>query len=460
GLPVPPAFTLTTDECARYHSTTEVPDVSEALARLEEATGRGFGDPARPLLVSVRSGAARSMPGMMDTILNLGMTPEVRDALAVRSGDPHYAEDSASRFAEQYQRIVGAPAPEDPLAQLRGAIAAVFSSWFSDRAVAYRKHHGVPEGGGTSVTVQAMVFGNLDDASGTGVLFSRNPLTGDREPYGEWLPRGQGEDVVSGRYDALPLSALARTHPEVHEELLHMATTLEQHGRDVQDIEYTVESGRLYLLQTRAAKRSPDAAVRFAVQLHDEGLITEDEALATVTPAAVAALLKPHIDPAARVGATVLATGEPACPGVGTGLVVTDCESAEDHTDAGEEVVLARPTTDPDDVSGMIVAKAVVTEIGGATSHAAVVSRELHTPCVVGCGDGTVAALAGRVVTVDGSTGEIFDGALPLVACSEDGFPELARVAAWARRRVPQITGLLPDVVAAAQAAPALAAAT
>jgi pyruvate,orthophosphate dikinase len=246
----------------------------------------------------------------------------------------------------------------------------------------------------------------------------------------------------------------------VHDELLTVAATLEREGRDVQDIEYTVESGRLYLLQTRAAKRSPDAAIRFAVALHEEGLLTQEEALASISPPAFAALLRPHIDPVARLGAAVLASGEPACPGVGSGLVVTDCVDAEDRTDMGEEVVLARSTTDPNDVSGMIVATAVVTEVGGATSHAAVVSRELGTPCVVGCGSGTVATLNGRVVTVDGSSGEVFDGALPLVEVTEHDNPDLARVAAWARRRVPHVSGPLPEILIAAQQSAALADAT
>jgi pyruvate,orthophosphate dikinase len=439
GLPVPPAFALTTDECLRFHRAGRaladdvLTALADGIAQLEVETGRGLGDPKRPLLVSVRSGAARSMPGMMDTILNLGITAEVQEALAEQSGDAGYAADTARRFAEQFERVVGIPAPAQPAAQLHAAVAAVFDSWFGERAVAYRRHHGIPDDGGTSVTVQAMVFGNLDDDSGTGVLFSRNPLTGDAAPYGEWLPRGQGEDVVSGRFDALPLTALAAQHRAVHDHLLELAAALEREGRDVQDIEFTVESGRLYLLQTRAAKRSPDAAVRFAVMLHDEGLIGVEEALAMVSAEQVAALRKPRIDPAARSGATLLATGEPACPGVGFGRVAVDCESAEDLSDAGESVVLVRPTTDPDDVSGMVVSAAIVTEIGGATSHAAVVSRELGTPCVVGCGPGTVDRLMGRQVTVDGTTGEVFDGLLPLAPAGEDQIPELARIASWSK---------------------------
>lgn len=455
GLPVPPAFTLTCDECGRFHDAggSLGEDVAQSLAvgvaRLEQATGRRFGDPERPLLVAVRSGAARSMPGMMDTVLNLGMTDAVQQALADQSGDAAYAADTARRFHEQYRRIVGTLSPADPFAQLHNAVCAVFASWYCERAVAYRAHHQLDNSGGTSVTVQAMVFGNLDDDSGTGVLFTRNPLTGDPAPYGEWLPRGQGEDVVSGRFNALPLKALEERHPEVHAELLRLAAKLEREGRDVQDIEYTVESGRLYLLQTRAARRSPDAAVRIAVALHDEGVLSEDEALAHVTPAQVAALVKPRIQPEARATARVLARGEPACPGVASGRVVTDVEKAEDLHDDDIAVVLVRPTTDPNDVSGMIVSAAIVTEIGGATSHAAVVSRELHTPCVVGCGEGTVARLDGREVTVDGSTGEIFEGVLPLAPMGEDAMPELARIGRWARSRVPYVDGPLPVVLAA-----------
>lgn len=458
GLPVPPAFTLTCDECGRFHDagrTLEqqvLENLTAGITRLEQATGRGFGSSERPLLVSVRSGAASSMPGMMDTVLNLGMTEDVQKALANQSGDPDYAADTAERFREQYEHVVGTPPPADPVEQLRGAVCAVFGSWYSERAVAYRAHHDLDAGSGTSVTVQAMVFGNLDSESGTGVLFTRNPLTGDKAPYGEWLPRGQGEDVVSGRFNALPMSELEARNPEVHTELLRLASVLEREGRDVQDIEYTVESGRLYLLQTRSAKRSPDAAVRFAAQLVHENLLSEDEALAAITPGQVAALLKPHIAPEARAAARLLARGEPACPGVATGRAVSEVEEAEDLSDEGVQVVLVRTTTDPNDVSGMIVSAAIVTEIGGSTSHAAVVSRELNTPCVVGCGEGTVARLAGHEVTVDGSTGEIFDGILELTQVGEESMPALAKIGKWARKRVPDVDGPLPEVVAAARA--------
>jgi pyruvate,orthophosphate dikinase len=279
GVPVPPAFVVTTDECARYHAGGDVvpADVLAALPaamrELEAATGTTFGGGERPLLVSVRSGAPTSMPGMMDTVLNLGMTPAVRAALGALTGDEAFAADVARRFEEQFESVVGTAPPADPWGQLHAAIAAVFASWRSRRAIAYRKDRGLPEEGGTAVTVQAMVFGNLDDRSGTGVLFSRNPLDGGGEPYGEWLARGQGEDVVSGRHDPAGLDALAREMPEVHRALLDLAARLEREARDVQDIEFTVQSGKLWLLQTRAAKRSAVAAVRLAVLLEREGVI-------------------------------------------------------------------------------------------------------------------------------------------------------------------------------------------
>ncbi|WP_020501739.1 pyruvate, phosphate dikinase [Sciscionella marina] len=439
GLPVPPAFVLTTEVCGQFHAAGGTlpigvsAELRHALSRLEERIGRGFGDPARPLLVSVRSGAARSMPGMMDTVLNLGINAEVERGIAELTGDADHAADTARRFREQYERVVGrAPSPE-PWEQLLEAVGAVFGSWNSSRAISYRRHHGIADEAGTAVIVQAMVFGNLDDLSGTGVLFSRNPLTGDEAAYGEWLPRGQGEDVVSGRSDPLAVDTLARTQPRVHEELLAAARKLEQLAKDVQDIEFTVESGTLWLLQSRAAKRSPDAAVRLAVSLHESGLITRHEALWRITDDQVAALRRPRITPESRAEAVVLARGETACPGLATGVVVTDVDSACAQAESSVDVVLARPHTDPDDVAGMIAAKAVVTEVGGSTSHAAVVSRELGTPCVVGCGAGTLERLAGQRITVDAGTGEIFDGALPLAPVSEAGSPALATLAEWAR---------------------------
>jgi pyruvate,orthophosphate dikinase len=453
GIPVPPAFVLTTAVCKRFYDAGgQVPaDVLDqlptAMAGLEKATGRTFGGGERPLLVSVRSGAAISMPGMMDTVLNLGMTDEVEAALAV--GDAAYAADTRRRFVDQFAKVVGTEAPSDPWDQLRAAIEAVFHSWNSERAKFYRRERGIPDDGGTAVTVQAMVFGNLDDRSGTGVLFSRNPLTGGADPYGEWLPRGQGEDVVSGRSDALPLSTMEETMPEAHADLMTAMTTLEQDGRDVQDIEFTVENGTLWLLQTRAAKRSPEAAVRLAVVLQREGVLTESEALDRVTAEQVESMLKPRIDPAAIADATVLATGKPACPGIAIGVVVTDSDEAEDRADDGEDVILARQTTDPDDVGGMSASQAVITELGGSTSHAAVVCREMGTSCVVGCGIDTVTTLAGQTVTVDGSAGQIYAGALPVVDASSLDDPDLAQLTEWARAEAGSTDGTLPALLRA-----------
>jgi pyruvate,orthophosphate dikinase len=451
GIPVPPAFALTTAVCKRFYDADRVvpADVLEALpqamAGLEAATGRTFGGGERPLLVSVRSGAAISMPGMMDTVLNLGMTDEVEAALAV--GDADYAADTRRRFVDQFAKVVGREAPADPWDQLHAAIEAVFSSWHSERAQWYRKNAGIPDDGGTAVTVQAMVFGNLDDSSGTGVLFSRDPLTGEAEVYGEWLQRGQGEDVVSGRANAQPLSTMAESMPEAHEALMTATATLEHDGRDVQDIEFTVENGTLWLLQTRAAKRSPEAAVRIAVEMQREGILSETEALDRVTAEQVEALLRPRIDPAAIADAEVVASGKPACPGIAIGVVVTDAEEAGDRADDGDDVVLARQTTDPDDVGGMAASKAVITELGGSTSHAAVVCREMGVVCVVGCGADTVTSLAGQTVTVDGAGGNIYKGALPVVDASSLDDPNLSQLTEWARAEAGTDSGALPALL-------------
>lgn len=437
GIPVPPAFALTTGVCRDFHATgRRLPDgvwnqVLDALADLERRTGRRFGGTEQPLLVSVRSGAASSMPGMMDTVLNLGMTGAVEAALALESGDAAYAADTHRRFTEQFAKVVGSAAPEEPLEQLRLAVLAVLDSWHSRRAVSYRAARGISDAGGTAVTVQAMVFGNLDDTSGTGVLFSRNPLTGSPEVYGEWLPRGQGEDVVSGRSDALPLDTLAAALPSVHADLMAATRTLENDGRDVQDVEFTVESGKLWLLQSRAAKRSPEAAVRTAVDLATEGVLSTDEALDRITADQVRSLLRPRLAAADVLASPAVATGKPASPGIATGLVVTDADEAEDLAAEGTAVVLARPTTDPDDVAGMSAAVAVLTELGGSTSHAAVVCREMAVPCVVGCGPGTVTALAGQVVTVDASNGTVHVGALAVDPPVEADDPVLATLRGW-----------------------------
>jgi pyruvate,orthophosphate dikinase len=443
GLPVPPAFCITTEVCAAFLAGDERAldrvwhAVLERLAWLERETARTFGRGPRPLLLSVRSGAAQSMPGMLDTVLDLGINDAVHEALASHITQ-EFAADTRTRFDAMYRRIVlggGSPVvPDDPLVQLRRAIEAVFASWNSPRASAYRAHHGIDGAGGTAVVIQAMVFGNLHSDSGTGVLFSRNPATGADEPFGEWLPGGQGEDIVAGTVDCLPLDALRSAQPEVYAELMAAATELERVGRNVQDIEFTVEEGRLWLLQTRVAKRSPQAAVRLALRFRDVGVIDDRETVQRVTPEQVSALLSPSLQPETRIAATVLAKGLPACPGVVSGTAYADIDDALDAADRDEDVILVRTSTSPDDVAGMIAARAVVTELGGATSHAAVVSRELGTPAVVGCGAGVAAALDGRSVTVDGGTGEVFDGVLQLTAWSERDSPDLIALSAIARR--------------------------
>ncbi|GAA5061259.1 pyruvate, phosphate dikinase [Nocardia callitridis] len=439
GIPVPPAFVVTTDVCRRFHHTpATLPadvwgGVPAAMAALESRTERRFGGGARPLLVSVRSGAAASMPGMMDTVLDLGMTDSVELALAEHTGDPAFAADTRRRFRAQFQKVVGFAPPEDPWEQLRLAISAVLDSWNSRRANSYRESRGLPHTDGTAITVQAMVFGNLDDRSGTGVLFTRNPLSGSAEPYGEWLPRGQGEDVVSGRADALALPVLAATMPQVHADLLAAAERLEADARDVQNIEFTVQSATLWLLQTRAATRSPTATVRHAAVLHRAGLITGTEALDRVRPDHLQALFTPHLDQSAVATATRVATGKPACPGIATGTVVLDAAAAQERVDRGEAVVFARPTTDPEDVAVMSVAAAVITELGGSTSHAAVVCRELGVPCVVGCGSGTFAALAGRTVTVDATSGITYSGELTVLPAPTTDDPDVLLLTSLAR---------------------------
>jgi pyruvate,orthophosphate dikinase len=436
GLPVPPAFVVPTHVGRHLDESGNVPDevwheILAAVGELESTTGRTFGGPGTALLVSVRSGAAQSMPGMMDTILNLGMNAEVEAAVAAETGDAAFAADTHRRFVEAYTKIVGQEPPSAVHDQLRGAVQAVIASWGSDRAKAYRKHQKLSDDGGTAVTVQAMVFGNLSDDSGTGVFFTRNPETGEREPYGEFLVRGQGEDVVSGSADPLALDDLAARMPTVHAELLRAGETLENLGHDVQDIEFTVEAGRLYLLQTRNAKRSPEAAIRLAVDLANEGLITPADALARVQPEHIETAMKPRLAADVRAAATLLAKGDPACPGIASGRVVTDPHEAIFEAEDGP-VVLVRRFTSPDDVHGMIAAQGVCTEVGGRTSHAAVVSRELGRPCIVGCGAGAVDILEGREITLDGGTGEVFDGILPTVRRDRESDPYLGQLLAWA----------------------------
>lgn len=459
GLPTPPAFVLPTHVCREYHEREkELPDegivaLRQGIAYLEAETGRGFGDRRHPLLVSVRSGSPISMPGMMDTVLNLGINDDIEAGLvetgvsAERAADTHHrfvaafgdivlkadvADAIAPAAALRYeiQRASGREVPTDPWEQLIEAVCAVLESWHSRRAVTYRRHAGIPEDLGTAVTIQAMVFGNMSDNSGTGVLFSRDPVTGDREPYGEYLPGGQGEDVVSGALDPLPIAALRTQQPEIHQQLIEAAGLLEQANADVQDIEFTVESGRLYLLQSRSAKRSPAAAVRLAVAMAEEGLISRAEALARVTPTQVDQMLRPQVDTNADDQSTVLVTGEAASPGAGVGLAVADPEEVVRLAEHGEAVVFVARHTSPEDVGAMIAAAAVCTEVGGSTSHAAVVCRGLGLPAVVGAGEGAIAAITGQVVTVDGTRGRVHRGALSLVAANDD--PALTTLTRWA----------------------------
>jgi pyruvate,orthophosphate dikinase len=467
GLPVPPAFVITTRACAEFQANGDFPaglvgEIAEGVAWLEAETGRRFGHGPSPLLVSVRSGAPISMPGMMDTILNMGITEETEVALARETGDAAFARDTHRRFYDLYSHIVlksgidsfassgtpaswaaelreacGAELPSDPVERLHAAVRAVFESWNSRRAKRYRQHHGIPDDLGTAVTIQAMVFGNLSDTSGTGVMFSRNPITGEAVPYGEYLAHAQGEDVVSGKFTPRPLAAMLETMPDAYHALLASAEKLERDGGDVQDIEFTVQDGKLFLLQSRAAKRAPAAAVKIAVDMVREGMISRAVALSHVTPHQVRILLAPRLAEGEADAAEALCTGEAACPGIGIGVVVTDTDEAERLANGGTPVILARATTSPEDLHGMIVAKAVITEQGGSTSHAAVVSRALGVACVVGCGADKVTTLAGQIVTVDGSTGRVYRGALKAFVPDEHGDADLAALRGWAEAASP-----------------------
>ena len=456
GLPVPPAFAITTRACLAYLETGRFPDgleqeIDQCLGWLEAQIGRHLGHGDKRLLLSVRSGAAISMPGMMDTVLNLGIDDEGEAALAAETGMADFARDTHRRFIELYSAIVlrqpvelqankdpaawrdelatlGVALPDTPKTQLFAAIQAVFDSWNTRRAKRYRQHNNIPDDLGTAVTVQAMVFGNLDERSGTGVLFSRNPLTGENLPYGEYLPRAQGEDVVSGKFTPLPLDAMLECEPEAHARLLQASTLLEATHGDVQDIEFTVQAGHLYLLQSRSAKRAPQAAIRFAVDMVDEGRIDTETALARVHAEQVVAVLLPRL--VHEGAAEPVAQGEGACPGAASGVLVGDPDEAEKRAAAGEDVILVRRTTSPDDVHGMIAARGVVTEQGGSTSHAAVVSRALGRPCVVGTGPGLMERV-GQQVTIDGEQGCVFAGLLPTQSPSESADPYLGRLIEW-----------------------------
>jgi pyruvate,orthophosphate dikinase len=471
GIPVPPGFTITTKVCTLHRQLGTIPaevvrQVDEHMELLEKRMERGFGDPKAPLLVSVRSGAKISMPGMMDTVLNLGLNPEVVEGLAEQSGDRRFALDSYRRFIMMYANVVlgvdrspfeavmrkargkarkksdselsekqlekivaafekivvdktGDPFPHDPRAQLLGAIEAVFGSWDTDRAKRYRKLHGISDDLGTACNVQAMVFGNRGERSATGVGFTRNPATGEREFYGEFLQNAQGEDVVAGIRTPRPLVELEAELPEAFAELQAIALRLERHYGDMQDFEFTIEEGRLYMLQTRTGKRTGIAAVRVATEMVDEGLITREEALIRVEPVQLLQLLHPVFDPAARAEHEVAAIGISASPGAACGRLVFTPDEAVAEAEAGNPVILVRHETSPDDIHGMHAAVGMLTVTGGMTSHAAVVGRQMGKPAVVGCEALRIRAARGELevggrtisrgdwLSIDGTTGEV-----------------------------------------------------
>ncbi|MGC8817013.1 MAG: pyruvate, phosphate dikinase [Candidatus Hadarchaeum sp.] len=478
GLPVPPGFVITTEVCKEYYvAGGRLPDglideVIVAMKKLEKMTGKGFGDPRNPLLVSVRSGSMYSMPGMMDTILNLGLNDETVEGLAKLTNNERFAYDAYRRFIQMFGKIVlgvegkkfeeifeGQKAkvgakfdtdlkaaelkeivkkfkqlvkeethhdfPMDPVKQLELAIGAVFASWQNKRAIEYRRFYKIPDDLGTAVNVVTMVFGNIGEDSGTGVAFTRDPSTGERKLFGEFLFNAQGEDVVAGIRTPLKIDDLKRRYPEIYEKLVEIAEKLERHYRDMQDIEFTVERGRLYMLQTRAGKRTAQAAVKIAVDMVAEGLITKEEALMRVEPGHIEQLLHKQVDPKAQV--TVIAKGLNASPGAAVGKAVFDSERAKEMGKSGEKVILIRPETSPDDVGGIIASQGVLTSRGGVTSHAAVVTRGLGKPAVVGCEaikidvearsfevDGTVVK-EGDLITINGTTGEVILGEAPLI---------------------------------------------
>jgi pyruvate,orthophosphate dikinase len=495
GIRVPPGFTITTSTCMEFFkSGGEFPpglwdEVLEHVRRLEEKTGKVFGSRENPLLVSVRSGAPVSMPGMMDTVLNLGMNDEVAEGLAELTGDPRFAYDAYRRFITMfadvvmhadrrkfdevleeekrregaktdpelsaeglrravermkrlYEEEVGSPFPTDPYTQLRLAIAAVFNSWNNPRAKTYRRIENIPDDMGTACTVQTMVYGNMGWDSGSGVMFTRNPSTGEKELYGEVLFNAQGEDVVAGLRTPMQVSELKERWPELYRELQDVAERLERHYRDIQDIEFTVERGVLYILQTRSGKRTARAAVKAAVDMVKEGLIDEREAILRVDPRQVELLLHKSVDPQAPK--TVLAKGLPASPGAAVGRVVFVPKEAEEWRARGERVILVRPETTPEDIGGMVASEGVLTSRGGMTSHAAIVARGIGKPAVVGCealhidldGEaftaGGITVRKGDIITIDGLTGEVILGEAPLIEPKMAG--ELEELLSWADR--------------------------
>ena len=501
-LPVPPGFTITTEVCtAFYENGREYPDglreqVAAALARVEEAVGLRFGDAEAPLLVSVRSGARVSMPGMMDTVLNLGLNDHTVQGLERRSGDSRFAWDSYRRFvqmygsvvlgvdhhrfeeiiesakidaavaedtaltAEDWQRVVdeykdmvaterGEPFPQDPHAQLWGAIGAVFGSWMNPRANTYRRLHDIPASWGTAVNVQAMVFGNMGEDCATGVCFTRDPSTGEDLFYGEYLVNAQGEDVVAGIRTPQPLSkarakpgeiAMEEALPAAYADLLKVRETLERHYRDMQDIEFTVQQNKLYMLQTRNGKRTAAASLRVAVEMADAGLISREEAIQRVNPQSLDQLLHPTLDP--KAPRTLLSKGLPASPGAASGVIVFSADEAESRAAKGEAVILVRVETSPEDIHGMHAARGILTTRGGMTSHAAVVARGMGRPCVAGAGGirvdrgaqtlsaGGKTLRGGDTITLDGATGEVFAGSVPMVEPQLSG--EFAKLMGWA----------------------------
>ncbi len=505
GLPVPPGFTITTEACVHYYSNGQSypaaleAQVAAGLKKVEGVVGKTFGDPRNPLLVSVRSGARASMPGLMDTVLNLGLNDETVEGLAALSGDRRFALDSYRRFITMYSNVVlglshddfeevlddhkdrlgvtidtdlsagdwekvvadykrvvedrlGHAFPQDPNDQLWGAISAVFASWMNDRAKFYRRMHDIPESWGTAVNVQSMVFGNMGDTSATGVAFTRNPSTGEAKLYGEFLINAQGEDVVAGIRTPQSLTKIGREEmgetapsmeeamPEVFGQFVEVVGKLETHYRDMQDIEFTVEQGRLWMLQTRNGKRTAKAALKVAVDLAAEGVISQEEAISRVEPAALDQLLHPTLDP--RAERKVVAAGLPASPGAATGKVVFDADEAERLSQLGDAVILVREETSPEDIHGMHAARGIITARGGMTSHAAVVARGMGRPCVSGAGEihidekaGTFTArgrtfAAGDIVTIDGSKGEVMDGAVPMIEPELTG--DFQTLMAWA----------------------------
>ena len=495
GLPIPPGFTVTTEACTDYYNNGKTiseeirKQIFDALAILEEQQGKKFGDVENPLLVSVRSGARASMPGMMDTILNLGLTDISVEGFAKRTGNPRFAYDSYRRFIQMFSDVVmeipkaffervldeikegkgvhfdteltaddlkevivrfkkiyrdrmGEDFPQEPKVQLMEAVKAVFRSWDNERAIVYRRMNDIPGDWGTAVNVQSMVFGNMGDTSGTGVAFTRNPSTGARGIYGEYLINAQGEDVVAGIRTPQPITRLEQDLPECYEEFLNIANRLEQHYRDMQDMEFTIENGRLFFLQTRNGKRTAPAALQIACDLVDEGMITSEEAVSRIEAKSLDQLLHPTFDPDALKNGTVIGQALPASPGAAAGKVYFTAEEAKEAHERGERVVLVRLETSPEDIEGMHAAEGILTVRGGMTSHAAVVARGMGTACISGCGDIVINEAAkffslggktyheGDYISLDGSTGKIYDGDIRTQEASISG--NFGRIMEWA----------------------------